>query len=199
MIHTDLRKHAREFLNYLSRHRYERTDDGAIYFPQAHAFAAGEYVHSSNGGEEVTDPNLLPTAALNHMLSVTLGAGTQAPAWYLALFGGAYTPVAGLDAATFASAAAEITSNSEGYTSATRPVWTPAAASAGAIDNVASKAAFTIATATSITIRGAALLSNATKGGTAGTLISATRFSADRVQYAADVFSLGYRVRLTPA
>lgn len=196
MLTRDLIKHAREFKRRLSRHQYEVTDAG-ILFPAAHVVAHGEYFHSSNGQDERVDHNLLPTAGLNHLLSIGLAAGTQITAWYLALFSGAYTVVSGLTAANFTANATELTSNTEGYSETTRQVWTPGAVASGAVDNTASKAAFTIATATSVTIRGAALMSSSVKGGTTGTLISASRFTADRIQYAADVFSLGYRVTLT--
>lgn len=198
MLDRDLTKHAREFKGYINKHQYEVSDEG-ILFPKASAMVFGEYIHSVNGGDERIDSNLLPTEGLNHLLDVTLVAATPATIWYLALFSGAYTVVAGLTALTFTSAATEITSNTEGYSETTRRTWTPGAVAAGAVDNTASKANFTIATATSVTIRGAALLSSNVKGGTAGKIMSAARFSSDRIQYNADVFSLGYRVRLQAA
>lgn len=194
-IDKDLTKHAREFQGYLDKGDYEVSATG-IVFPKASAMASGVYIHDVNGLDEREDPNLLPTEGLNHILEVALSATAKANTFYLALFSGAYTPAAGITAATFAAAATEITSNTEGYSDTTRRTWTPSAAVAGAIDNTASKAAFTIATATSVTIRGAAMLSSNVKGGTAGVLISISRFAADRVQYNTDVFNLGYRVRL---
>jgi hypothetical protein len=195
MLDKDLQRHAPEFHAHLAAHRYECTDEG-IYFPRAKALAIGEYVHDVNGQDERTDHNLLPTEGLNHLLGVALSGVAPKTAWYLALFSGAYTPVAGVTAATFPSAATEITSATEGYSESTRRVWTPGTVATGQVDNVAVKAAFTIATATSLTIRGAALLSDSVKGATTGVLMSLSRFSADRVQYAGDVFNLGYRVRL---
>lgn len=65
-------------------------------------------------------------------------------------------------------------------------------------DNVADRAAFTIASANEITIRGAALLSDPVKGGTNGVLMSIARFTNARTESSGNVFNLGYRVRLRP-
>ena len=195
-IDKDLTKHAREFQGYLDNGDYEVSAAG-IVFPKASALASGVYIHDVNGQDEREDANLLPIEGLNHILAVALdGSTSKLNSFYLALFSGSYTPVNTITAATFTSGATEITSNTEGYSGTTRPVWTGAAPSAGAMDNTASKAAFTIATASSVTIRGAALLSSSVKGGTAGVIISISRFAADRVQYNTDVFNLGYRVRI---
>ena len=66
------------------------------------------------------------------------------------------------------------------------------------MDNTANRAAFTIATATSVTIRGAALLSDFVKGGTNGVIMSIAKFTQPRTEYAGNIFNLGYRVRLRP-
>jgi hypothetical protein len=192
---SDLQKHAAEFKGYMTANEYEVTSEG-IYYPRAKALICGEYVHDVNGEDERVDPNLLPSEAVNHLLDVALRGQPQKALWYLALFSGAYTPTGAVTAATFATTATEITSVTEGYSETVRQTWTPAAASGGVIDNTATKAAFTIATASTVTIRGAALLSDNTKGGATGVLMSISRFSVDRVQYAGDVFNLGYRVRL---
>ena len=196
MIDRDLLKHAREFKGYIDNHQYDVGATG-VMFPTASVQISGEYLVSSPGYEDSIEPNLLPTEGLNHILRVALSNTAKLNTFYLSLFSGAYTPVAGLTAATYPAAATEITSGTEGYSEATRRTWTPAAAATGAIDNVASKAAFTIATATTVTIRGAALVSDSVKGATTGVIISAARFAQDRVQYDLDVFNLGYRVRLT--
>jgi hypothetical protein len=198
MLDRDLFKHAREFLGRLRRHDYEVGPNG-ILFPKASVLVFGEYEHDVNGQDVRRDKNLLPTEGLNHLLNVALDDTAALGAFYLALFSGAYTPVAGITAASFAATATELTSNTEGYSDTTRRLWDPAAASAGAKDNYASKAAFNIETATSVTIRGAALLSSNVKGGTAGVLISIARFAVDRTQFDGDVFNLGYRVRLQSA
>jgi hypothetical protein len=188
MIDRDLLKHAREFKGYIDNHKYEVSDEG-IEFPRAKVMIFGEY--EDNYGRT---PNLIPTEGLNHILGVALANVSKLNNFYLALFSGNYTPVAGLTAATFTSAATEIISGTEGYSEATRRAWVPAAAAGGVIDNYATKASFTIATATQVTIRGAALLSDAVKGSTSGVLISAARYTNDRIEYAGNQYNLGYRV-----
>lgn len=198
MIDKDLQKHAREFKGYLDTHQYDVTDEG-IFFPKAGALASGEYFFDTNDGERPgSAKNMLPTQALNYLLEAGLRNGVRHTQWYLAIFSGAYTPVASVDAATFASAATEITSASEGYTEATRRPWTSAAASGGVTDNVADRAAFTIASANEVVIRGAALLSDPVKGGTNGVLVSIARFANPRTESGGNIFNLGYRVRLRP-
>ncbi len=197
MIDRDLQKHAREFKGYIDNHQYDVTDEG-ILFPKAGALASGEYFYDSNGADPESTANLLPTQGLNYLLETSLRNGAQQTQWYLAIFSGAYTPVAGVTASTFTSSATEITSASEGYTETTRRPWTSVAASGGVTDNVADRAAFTIASANEVTIRGAALLSDPIKGGTNGVLLSIARFTNARTESSGNVFNLGYRVRLRP-
>ncbi len=196
MLDRDLQKHAGEFGRYLRNNQFEITGDG-IAFPKAMAIAQGGYLHDVNGLDEQFDPNLLPDEGLVYLLSVGLNNGAKLAAWYLSIYSGNYTPLAALTAASYPATAAEITSSSEGYTEATRPVWTPTAPTTPLIDNLANKAAFTIATASSLTVNGAALLSEATKGAVTGKLISATKFATARTLYNTDVFNLAYRVTLT--
>lgn len=197
MLDKDLKKHAREFKDYLDRHQYDVTDDG-ILFPKAGALASGEYFYDSNGENPESTHNLLPMQGLNYLLEAGMRGGVSYTQWYLAIFSGAYTPVAGLTAATFPSAATEITGMTEGYTETLRRPWMSVTASGGVTDNVADRAAFTIASAGELTIRGAALLSDSVKGGTNGVLLSAARFTNARTESAGNIFNLGYRVRLRP-
>ena len=196
MFDRDLQKHASEFRRYLRNGQYERTLNG-ILFPRACAEAAGGYYHDVNGQDARWDKNLLPDEGLTYLLLAGLGNGTKLGVWYLSLYAANYTPLAGLTAASYPATASEITSGTEGYTETTRPVWTPTTPTTPLIDNLANKAAFTIATASSLTVRGAALLSESAKGAVTGKLASATKFSADRVLYNTDVFNLAYRVVLT--
>lgn len=197
MLDRDLQKHAGEFGRYLRNRQFEVTDDGGIHFARASAVAQGGYVHDVNGLDERFDKNLLPDEGLIYLLSVGLNNGTKLATWYLSLYAANYTPLAGLTAASYPATASEITSNTEGYTESTRPIWTPTTPTTPLIDNLANKAAFTIATASSLTVNGAALLSEATKGAVTGKLVSATKFSAARTLYDTDVFNLAYRVQLT--
>ena len=195
MLDNDLQRHAREFSGYIERGAYDVTDEG-IYFPKAGAVASGEYFFDTGGDRPGVAKNLLTTQALNYLLETGLRDGAAQGAWYLALFSGSYTPTAAITAENFSATAGEITSATEGYTETSRRPWTSVAVSGGVTDNTAARASFTIATATSLTIRGAALLSDPTKGGTNGVLMSIARFPNDRVEYAGNVFNLGYRVRL---
>lgn len=197
---NDLIKHADEFAKALAANKFERTGDArGVFFPKAKVFIAGTYIHDVNGKDEQHDPNLLPDEGLMYLLTVGLYNGTKLSTWYLSLYGANYTPLAGLTAASYPATANEITSNSEGYTESTRAIWTPSAPANNMIDNLANKAAFTIATASSLTVNGAALLSEATKGAVTGKLVSATKFTAARTLYDTDVFNLAYRVQLTSA
>ena len=197
-MENSLKKHAGEFTAALASHKYERTGDGrGLYFPKAKAFISGTYIHDVNGQDERADPNLLPDEGLMYLLTVGLYNGTKLPTWNLALYAANYTPLTNLTAASFPATASEITSNTEGYTGATRPIWTPSAPSANMIDNLANKAAYTIATASSLVVNGAALLSESAKGAVTGKLVSATKFAAARTLYDTDVFNLAYRVQLT--
>lgn len=189
MIDSDLIRHAREFKGYIDNHQYEVSDTG-IEFPKAKVMISGEYEDKYG-----RTPNLVPTEGINHILMVALSNTAKLNNFYLALYSGNYTPTAALTAANFAATATEITSGAEGYSEATRPAWTPTITSAGVMDNYAAKADFTIVTATSLTIRGAAVLSDAVKGATTGVLISAAKFTADRVEANGNTYSLGYRIR----
>lgn len=197
MFDRDLQQHAGEFGRYLRTHKYDVTDTGDVLFPRAAAVAQGGYLHDVNGLDQRFDKNLLPDEGLIYLLNVGLNNGSKLATWYLSLYAANYTPLAGLTAASYPATASEITSNTEGYTESTRPVWTPTAPTTPLIDNLANKAAFTIATASSLTVNGAALLSEATKGAVTGKLVSATKFAAARTLYNTDVFNLAYRVQLT--
>lgn len=136
--------------------------------------------------DEFDDKNLVTNEGLNDNLNAFFNAGTQRTSWYLGVFEGNYTPVATVTAATIAAAATESTA----YASATRPQWNPASPSAQAITNSASKASF-VFNATK-TIYGAFLVSSSTKGGTAGVLWSAARFSVAKAVQNLDELLLTY-------
>lgn len=180
----------------LARERFDITDDG-IYFPRQSILAAGEYFDRINGGEWVRTPNLLPTEGLAHLLNVALGSTAKPAGYFLALFSGGASPAANWTAASFAAAASEIVSLTEGYTSATRPAWTPANTATGAIDNLGAVASVTIATASQLNVTGAAMLTTNARGGTTGALVSATKYAAARVFQNGDTYDIGYRVSLT--
>lgn len=180
--------------------RAERFDitPGGIYFPRNGINVNGEYFARVNGGDwEKDGDNLVVTEGLVHILNVALGATAKPAGYFLAIFSGSTAPAANWTAASFAAVANEIVSQTEGHTGATRPAWTPGAATTGSIDNLASAAQLTIATASQLNVTGAALLTSSQRGGTTGTLVSASAFAAPRVFQNGDLYELGYRLNAT--
>ena len=193
-MHNRLRQ---ELAAELRAERFDLTPEG-VYFPRQSVLAAGEYFDRVNGGEWARTPNLVVNEGMAHILNVALGATAKPAGYFLALFNGAASPQANWTAASFAAAASEIVSMTEGYTSPTRPAWTPPASTATAsIDNMAAVAHLTMATAGTLNVTGAALLTNSTRGGTTGALISASKYAATRVFQNGDTYDVGYRVSLT--
>lgn len=187
----------REVSKALAQGAFQVTDDG-ILFPRQGILAQGEYFGRVNGGTwEKEGDNLITTEGLAHILNVALGATAKPAGYFLALFSGAAAPAANWTAAGFAATANEITSMSEGYTAATRPAWTPGTATANSIDNLTAVASVTIATAASLNVTGAALLTNSTRGGTGGVLVSASKYAAARTFQNNDTYEIGYRLNLT--
>ena len=180
----------------LDREQYDLTDEG-VYFPRQGVLAAGEYFDRINGGEWQRTKNLIPTEGLAHILNVAMGSTAKPAGYFLALFSGAAAPAANWTAASFAAAASEIVSLTEGYTNATRPAWTPTNTSTGSIDNMASVASVTIATSSQLNVTGAAMLTNSSRGGTTGVLVSATKYAAPRIFQDGDTYEVGYRLSLT--
>jgi len=152
-----------------------------------------ELEHRRNGkliGRDIAS-NIVTTEGLNHILSTVVAGGSAVSPWYIALFEGNYTPVAGLTAATFTAAATECTA----YDEAARVAYVEGTPSGGVIDNAASRAVFTM-NATK-TIYGGALLSVSTKSSTSGTLLAAARFSSSRAVVDDDELSVRYSLTLT--
>lgn len=191
-------KHRQALAAALAGGNFTESDGGILIQGGFDVLAKGVYYHSVNGGQDLRiDPNLLPDEGLLHMLNVCFGATAKVATWYLALFSGQINPAANWTAANFAATASEITSATEGYSDTTRRTFTSAPAAANQITNLAAKAQFNIVCTTSLSVEGAALLSNSGKGSTSGVLASATRYSAPRVLYNGDVYEVGYGVALS--
>ena len=187
----------KELAAAIHHENFDVTAEG-IFFPKQGVMASGEYFDRINGGDWERTPNLIVTEGLAHILSVALGATAKPAGYFLALFSGAAAPAANWTAASFAAAASEIVSMTEGYTSPTRPAWTPPASTAtNSIDNMAAIASVTIATAGQLNVNGAAMLTNSTRGGTTGALVSATKYPVTRVFQNGDTYDIGYRLSLT--
>lgn len=187
---------ASALLAAVSAKDYTNNEDGSITTGQG-ITAKGEYYDRINGGEWTRTENLIPTEGLAHILNVALGTTPKPASYHLALFSAAAQPTASWTAASFASTASEIVSMTEGYSSATRPTWTPANTATNSIDNMAAVAKVTMRTASSLTVQGAAMLTNSSKGSTAGALISASKYAAPRVFQDGDTYEIGYRISLT--
>ena len=192
-MHNRLRQ---ELAAELRAERFDLTPEG-VYFPRQSVLAAGEYFDRVNGGEWTRTPNLVVNEGMAHILNVALGATAKPTGYFLALFNGAATPQANWTAASFAATAGEIVSMSEGYTSPTRPAWTPGVAATNSIDNMAAVATVTIAATSQISVTGAAMLTSSVRGGTTGVLVSATRYASERTFQNGDTYDIGYRLSLT--
>ena len=192
-MHNRLRQ---ELAAELRAERFDLTPEG-VYFPRQSVLAAGEYFDRVNGGEWARTPNLVVNEGMAHILNVALGATAKPAGYFLALFNGAATPQANWTAAGFAATAGEVVSMSEGYTSPTRPAWTPGVAATNSIDNMAAVATVTIAATSQINVTGAAMLTSSVRGGTTGVLVSATRYAAARTFQNGDTYDIGYRLSLT--
>jgi len=188
----------RDFSKALRGGKYEKTE-GGVLLPKSMIEARGEYVEVLNGEVVGFHRNMVVDQGFVDILNTYLGATAKKSGFFVALFSGAVTPAANWTAATFSSAASEIVSGTEGYTEATRRPWTPAAASTPQMDNYAAKATFTIATAATLNVNGAALLSDSAKGSTAGVLVSAARYANTRQLQNGDNYEVGYRITFSAA
>lgn len=187
----------RELRKALSDEVFDITD-GGVYFPRQGVIAGGEYFGRVNGGAwQKEGDNLIVGEGIAHILNVALGGKAKAAGYYLALFSGSADPAANWTAANFTAAANEIISQSEGYTAATRPAWTPADTTTNAIDNMDAVATVTFATAAQVNVTGAALLTSSVRGGTTGVLVSASKYAAARTFQNNDTYDVGYRLTLT--
>jgi hypothetical protein len=130
--------------------------------------------------------NLVTTAGKNKYLDATLKTGLAAPAWYVGLvLGPGETDYAAGD--TMGSHAGW--SESSTYSQANRPAFTPGTISSGSVDNSASKAVFSING--TVTISGAFMVDENTKGGTSGTLLGVGAFTGgDRSVISGDTLNV---------
>lgn len=190
-----LSKFGRELRQWVSAGKYEPSDGGILLNKRVHL--KGTYYTMVNGQDLEVCENLIPGQGVAFILDVALGATSKAAGFYLAPFSNAVNPAANWTAASYAATAGEITSQVEGYSEATRPAWSPAATSGGIIGNLASLATFTIICSSTLNISGMGLLTSNVRGGTSGSLISASRYPSVRVVNNGDGFQVGYTVQLT--
>jgi hypothetical protein len=124
---------------------------------------------------------------LDDALAVQLGGGTQKTTWYLGLIDDA--GFSGL-AATDTMASHSGWSESTAYSESVRPTWSPGAVSGQIISNSGAPATFTANA--NVTIRGAFLVSNSTKGGITGTLWATGTFSVTQVLVSGQALKVTY-------
>ena len=147
--------------------------------------------YDSNGAEKWREENknLVTTVGLNDVLTKYLKGSSYTATWYVGLAGAG------------TKAAADTMSSHAGwavvaaYSESVRQTLTLGTASAGSIDNSASKAAFSInGTAT---VAGAFITDSSTKSGTSGTLYGVVDFSSSRSVISGDTLTV--TVTLTAA
>jgi hypothetical protein len=144
-------------------------------------------------------PNLVVNGGLQDMNTQYFTGTSYTAAWYIGLYGAASTnnPAAG-DTASSHAGWTEVTS----YSQATRPqcvFGTATTADPSVISNTASPATYSITG--SVTVGGAFLISNNTKGGTTGVLFSAADFQSpgDRNVVNGDTLTVTYTFSLDAA
>lgn len=142
--------------------------------------------HVRNGrviGSEMIH-NLMPTEGMNYALSVLLKGTSQTSNWFVGLYEGNYTPVAGDKAATFPTSATEVTT----YDEASRVGLTWGSVENAYVDNAAAKSEFT--SNEQKTVTGAFITSASGKGATSGVLLSAAKFSSPKPFAVGDVLKI---------
>lgn len=144
-------------------------------------------------------PNLVVNVGLKDMNDKYFSGSGYTAAWYLGLYGAASSndPAAGDTMASHAGWT-EVTD----YSQSTRPACTFGAATTAdpsVIDNSGSVAVFSINN--TVTVGGAFLTSDDTKGGTSGILFSAADFQApgDRAVVSGDTLNVTYQFSLDAA
>lgn len=182
----------------------DTTESGLMMNSQSHEGlkATGKFLiecYDKDGKLKWTDEskNLVVNVGLQYMAGTALdGSTARITSWYLGLYGAASSnnPAAG-DTMSSHAGWTEVTD----YTEATRPAATFVAATTAnpsVVTNSASKAQFTMNA--TVTVGGAFLTSNNTKGGTSGTLFSAKDFSSpgDRNVVSGDVVLVTYTFSL---
>ena len=190
----DILRHRAEIRRAINNRRYEMTPGGGILVPSMGAHIGGVFETWINGHDHQVDPNIIPTASLNHILDVVCHGTAQVTTWYVTPFEGDVTPGASYTAANFTSNTTEFTD----YDESTRVAWVEAAASAGVTTNSASKADFTIASGVADKVLYVcALLSSSEKSASTGTMLACALFSSARRVNATDVLSVAYSLTLT--
>lgn len=136
--------------------------------------------------------NIIPQAGVNHVAALIRGSGPLVSNWYMGLFEGNYTP-------TDATTSSDLPANAQefvGYSEDPRPAWTHAYDGTAVISNTANRTLFTITE--DKTVYGGFLISNSSKGGNTGVLLSIARFpTADELR-TGDEYRITAGITLVP-
>lgn len=121
-----------------------------------------------------TQHNLIPSQGMAFLVRAPFGDTAPISTFYLGLFRGNYIP-------SPATTALDIPANMNefiDYSEAQRPLWSRSFDDNSSMDNSASKASFTVTQ--DRTIYGAFLVSDSTKGGNSGLILSCVRFASPK-------------------
>lgn len=136
--------------------------------------------------------NAATTLGLNYLLDTGFRSGSPITSWYIGLINDSgFSAVSAGDTMSSHAGWVEL----QNYDEATRPQWSPAAASGGIAQN-STAISYTIDGAR--TVRGLFVTSVNTKGGTTGTLWATAVEAAGRSLTDNQVFQVVYQVILTP-
>ena len=174
--------------------KFEFVDNG-IEILHARYKLSGVHEISLNGSLVETAYNLFTVEGLNHLLDVGVHGASANATWYVAAFQNNVSIQSTLTAATFNGVCDELTTE---ISNVTRPEFVETAPSSGSINNAASPAVITAASACSVW--GAGIVSTNTKGDTSATpaqvLLSAAKYSAIKT-LSASGDTLGIKYTLT--
>lgn len=137
-----------------------------------------------------SDTNLIPQVGINQLASLITGVGTPISTYYAGVFANNYVPTNGTTATDLPTNAGE----SVAYSQATRPVWNKTYDGVSLISSFASRADFTFTA--DATLYGGFLVSDATKGGNSGVLLSIARFATPYTVPNGSTFRLGVSISL---
>ena len=146
---------------------------------------------------QVTQPaletNIMPQVGVDFIASLIRGSGASPTAnWFIGVFEGNFTPTDATTASDLQNSILESVAYDEGQ----RPSWNNSYDGTSVISNAASRAEFTFNQ--DKTIFGAFVISNQTKGGTGGTLLSIARFSSPRSVESGSILRVTAGLILTP-
>lgn len=139
------------------------------------------------------ETNIMPQVGIDHIASLIRGAGaTPISSWYLGLFESNYVPASDVTTADLQTTVGE----SLAYDETTRQLWDNSYDNLALIANAGAAAEFTMNA--SKLIYGAFIVSNATKGGTSGIILSIARFSTAKQVDPGTVLRITAGLTLTP-